>query len=188
MKRTLWLMPVLALVGACAIFDEETTPQEGAPPPPPPPPAAAVDWAQDPTAVTGWMRSLQGKPVVSYQDGLRAVAMLLDPELARQPWTTIKGRLMERDIVPKEWNYKPESNLDKGQLSYFLVKALGIDGGVMLRVLPTTRRYAFRECQHAGLIVGDYMSEAVTGETLLAALFKADLYQDEGTLNSLRRP
>lgn len=187
MKKTLWMLP-LALTAACAWLEADPTPAQDAPPSPPPPPAAAIDWVQDPTAVTTWMRSLQNKPVASYEDGLRAAALLTDAELARQPWTTIKGRLMEKEIVPKEWNFLPASNLTKGQMAYLMVETLDIEGGVVLRVMPNTRRYAFRECQQNGLIVGNFSDEAVSGTDLLATLHKADLYKQEGSINSLRRP
>lgn len=178
------LLPLFAL-GACAWI--EPTPEAPATPPPPPPPPIEVDW-QDPTAETTWMRSLEAKPVATYEDGLRAMALLIDPELAVQPWTTVKGRLMQRAIVPAEWNFLPDSSLNKGQLSYVVTQTLGIDGGIMMNVIGPTRRYAFRECQQKGLVVGNFRQEAVSGKDLLATLYKAEVYQRDGNLDSLRRP
>jgi hypothetical protein len=168
----------LVLIAACAIAPEAPTVPPPAPPPPP---------KQDATA-TGWLRSLDGKPAATFEDGLRAAAMLVDRELVTQPWTTLKGRLMGRGLVPEDWNYLPASMLSKGQMAYFLVEALELHGGVMLNILSNTRRYAFRECQHRGFIVGDFDDEVLSGNDLLAVLFKADLYQREGTLDSIRRP
>lgn len=181
--KTLTLLPLLALA-ACGFV--ETAPAPATPPPPPPPPIE-VDW-QDPTAETTWMMSLESKPVATYEDGLRAVALLVDRDLASQPWTTVKGRLMQRSVVPAEWNFLPDSPLTKGQLAYVLTQALAIDGGIMMNVLGPTRRYAFRECQQNGLVVGNYQQEAVSGKDLLASLYKAEVYQTDGNLDSLRRP
>jgi hypothetical protein len=177
MRKIAWLLGCLGLT-ACA----------SGPPAVGEAPAAAAPAQDDPTAGTTWLRSLDGKPAATFEDGLRAAAVLVDPPLVAQPWTTIKGRLMQRGIVPSDWNYLPASTLSKGQLAYFLVEALRLDGGVMLNILSNTRRYAFRECQAQGLIVGSFHEEVVTGNELLSILAKADVYQRERTLDSVRRP
>lgn len=182
--KKLICVPLLALAIGCFGTMDETV----LPPPPPPMPPVHTEEQEQPATATGWLRSLSEKDTATFADGLRAVAMLTDEELVTQPWTTLKGRLMERGIVPAEWNYLPASGLTKGHLSYILVEALNIEGGVMLHILPNWRRYAFRECRYVGLVVGNFHEESVSGPDLLGVLGKADIYLREGNLDSIRRP
>lgn len=156
-------------------------------PPCPEPPAAPIDWS-DPTASTAWLRSLDGRASVTWEDGTRAAATLVDPELGKQPWPVLIDRLVGLGIVPPDWHLSPGEPLTKGMLSVLLMELLPVRPGLVSAVMPQTPRYAFRECQVAGLVVGSFHDEAVSGQDLLSALTKADILRREGSLDSIRRP
>lgn len=152
--------------------------------------ACAPLLAQDKPAAAGkesrtaYLRRIFEKDRASYGDACRALLSLLKDEHTDADFAVVSGDLSGRGIVLSEWNLQENSLLTKGTLAYMLCQALEIKGGLTMRLFGSTRRYALRECQHKGLIVGGVMNEYVTGRELLDVLTNATVYREQGSADS----
>jgi len=69
---------------------------------------------------------------------------------------------------------KPKSIIKLRDLSLLIMRAYGIQGGLMYRLIPS-RRYAFRELVYNGVLEGsDDPSDNVTGKKLIEILSKLE--------------
>jgi len=133
---------------------------------------------------TAYLRRIFEKDRASYGDACRALLSLLKDEHTDADFAAVSGDLSGRGIVASDWNLQETSLLTKGTLAYMLCQALEIKGGLTMRLFGINRRYALRECQHKGLIVGGVMDEYVTGRELLDVLTNATVYREQGSADS----
>ncbi len=133
---------------------------------------------------TAYLRRIFEKDRATYGDACRAVLSLLKDEHTDADFVAVSGDLSGRGIVSADWNLQETSLLTKGTLAYILCQALEIKGGLTMRLFGVSRRYALRECQHKGLIVGGVMDEYVTGRELLDVLTNATVYREQGSADS----
>ena len=152
--------------------------------------ACAPLLAQDKPAAAGkesrtaYLRRIFEKDRASYGDACRAVLSLLKDEHTDADFAAVSGDLSGRGIVASDWNLQETSLLTKGTLAYMLCQALEIKGGLTMRLFGINRRYALRECQHKGLMVGGVMDEYITGRELLDVLTNATVYREQGSADS----
>jgi len=152
--------------------------------------ACAPLLAQDKPAAAGkesrtaYLRRIFEKDRASYGDACRAILSLLKDEHTDADFAAISGDLSGRGIIASDWTQQETSLLTKGTLAYMLCQALEIKGGLTMRLFGISRRYALRECQHKGLIVGGVMDEFVTGRELLDVLTNATVYKEQGSADS----
>jgi len=152
--------------------------------------ACAPLLAQDKPAAAGkesrtaYLRRIFEKDRASYGDACRAILSLLKDEHTDADFPAISGDLSGRGIIASDWALQETSLLTKGTLAYMLCQALEIKGGLTMRLFGISRRYALRECQHKGLIVGGVMDEFVTGRELLDVLTNATVYKEQGSADS----
>lgn len=133
---------------------------------------------------TAYLRRIFEKDRASYGDACRALLSLLKDEHTDADFAAVSGDLSGRGIVASDWNLQETSLLTKGTLAYMLCQALEIKGGLTMRLFGINRRYALRECQHRGLIVGGVMDEYVTGRELLDVLTNATVHREQGSADS----
>ncbi|HVR85012.1 MAG TPA: hypothetical protein VMU54_11920 [Planctomycetota bacterium] len=152
--------------------------------------AGAPLLAQDKSAPAGketrtaYLRRIFEKDRASYGDACRALLSLLKDEHTDAGFAAVSGELSGRGIVSADWGLQETSLLTKGTLAYMLAQALEIKGGLTIRLFGMSRRYALRECQHKGLIVGGVTDEFVTGRELLDVLTNATVYKEQGNADS----
>jgi hypothetical protein len=133
---------------------------------------------------TAYLRRIFEKDRASYGDACRALLSLLKDEHTDADFAAVSGDLSGRGIVSADWNLAEKSLLTKGTLAYMLCQGLEIKGGLTMRLFGVSRRYALRECQHKGLIVGGVMDEYVTGRELLDVITNATVYREQGNADS----
>ena len=133
---------------------------------------------------TAYLRRIFEKDRASYGDACRALLSILKDEHTDADFAAVSGDLSGRGVVSAEWNLQEMSLLTKGTLAYMLCQALEIKGGLTMRLFGINRRYALRECQHKGLIVGGVMDEYVTGRELLDVITNATVYREQGNADS----
>ena len=152
--------------------------------------ACAPLLAQDKPAAAGkesrtaYLRRIFEKDRASYGDACRGLLSLLKDEHTDADFAGVSGDLSGRGVVSVDWNLQETSPMTKGTLAYMLCQALEIKGGLTMRLFGINRRYALRECQHKGLIVGGVMDEYVTGRELLDVLTNATVYREQGSADS----
>jgi hypothetical protein len=136
---------------------------------------------------TAYVRRLYERDIATHGDACRAVLSLVRDEPSEKPAGTIQRELAELNIVDLGWGLDESAKLTRGTLAYMLCKALGIKGGVTMAVFGTTRRYALRECIYLGLMSGGTVDEYVSGRELIDIIADAEVYKEEGSLDSLRK-
>lgn len=133
----------------------------------------------DKSSATGLYRELLDKKVATVQDSFLILATLIknktvyDVEEAKQ--TLIGEKILTKEEVSKA---KLTNPLKHSFLAYLLFKTLNLKGGLMIRILGVTPRYALKECIYAGLIKGEFSSKYISGAELLSILSRAKEYRD----------
>lgn len=105
-----------------------------------------------------FLLELYNKKVSSIADACRAISILL-------------GR--EEQFVQK-FNY--QEPLRKGQVAYMLCKALDMKGGLWLRLLGLSQRYALRELVYERVMVPGNVQDFMSGKELISTLNQAADY------------
>lgn len=137
-------------------------------------------WADTPAKSDAQFFMLLGrKPVASLNDGYQAVAMLVrgDGELLSPE--ACRALLVGRKVARASWGSDPKAALTKGKLAYMVCQALGIKGGLTMRLFGPSERYALFECLHLDLMVGGATYQNCTGGELVGVIDRADRYQRE---------
>lgn len=97
------------------------------------------------------------------------VAMVFYSFLDEKPVKTPKealAALAKKNRMPDDWDL--DSNASLGEVCYLICTTLEIEGGVTMRVIGTTPRYAYRECVCRGLVKANGPHSAVSGRDLLS--------------------
>ncbi len=127
---------------------------------------------------SSFLHYLARVPVVTVDEGARAVLMLIgptDPEASfEQRWSELE-RL---GAVREGWGCVPEDTLDKGTLAHMLARIcklpIGPNDWVSATLGLGDRRYALRSCVYHGLMAQGIPQDPVTGGELLSALIAAE--------------
>lgn len=158
--------------------------------------ALLVGACQSPSSTTGQLDSVDAfAPAVDSAE--------LAYDLALEPWCTnnqaasmilllVDGQdghnrfdqrllaLDSRDLARANWNLEAEEPVTKGTLAFMVCRALDIEGGLLMRVMPS-RRYAYREAVYARLMSAGSSYEPVTGPEAVGIFSRAARYrQNEG--------
>ena len=121
--------------------------------------------------------SLSYKQVAMIDDGYRAVAILTRGKDDLKEPGKCRDFLVGRKIAREKWGLAPDKPLTKGKLAYMVCQALGIKGGVTMRLFGPSQRYCLFECQYLELMTGGATYEHVTGGELVSTIDRADQYK-----------
>jgi hypothetical protein len=164
MRGLLWIVgPVILLGASCASAGAVPAPASAAP-------AAASTDAQ-------FFGELGYKDVASAADAARAVAILASEGAQNSPdFEANKAYLMQRGILPDGWLNKAaaDASIDKGHLASLICRALGIKGGLWMRLFGPQPRLALRECAYLGLMMTGCDYRHVSGGELVGVIDRAD--------------
>ncbi len=135
-----------------------------------------------PAGDTSYFRELVDKGNATYADAYRMINILAKGhDTPDESFDDFKNELLNLEIIPQKWSdFKADEFINRGQLAYMLVKALGIKGGLTTRIFGPTPRYAFRECVMRKLIASGFPNELVSGGELISVLSRAERFQEEG--------
>jgi hypothetical protein len=137
---------------------------------------------------TVFLHYLTTVPVVTVDEGFRAVLMLVD---APSDASTFCGRreVLERlGAIKPAWNVEPDQVLDKGTLAHMVRTVcdlpLGFNELWLSRLGLGDRRYALRTCVDLGVMSYGLSYAPVTGGELLSVITKAESYLESRFLES----
>ena len=136
-------------------------------------------------ADTSYFRELVNKGNATYYDAYRMMAILESgQDTPDANYDELKKGLAELKIIPKDWESKKESEfVNRGELAYMLFKSLEMKGGLTVKILGVSCRYAFRECVDKKLIVEGFAGQLLSGEELISILAEAEKYQQKNLPN-----
>lgn len=117
------------------------------------------------------------KPVASLNDAYQAVAMVVRGDGKVAPADECRKLLVERKIARESWGGDPATPLTKGKLAYMICQALGIKGGLTMRLFGPSERYCFFECQYLELMAGGAAYQHCAGGELVSVIDRADEYK-----------
>ena len=144
--------------------------------------------AQDPDTLPGtsFLHYLATVPVVSVEEGCRAILLVANGVEKHRTHRERYAELLRRGMVREAWQLQPGDMLDKGTLAYMAHKVCQLPGGLNTLLLGSwglgDRRYALKEVSAAGIMPYDVPYRVLRGGELLAVLAKIDAYMAEHEL------
>lgn len=120
---------------------------------------------------------LSYKNVATMGDGYQAVAMLVRRDGALADPAACRDMLRQRGVARASWGDDLAAPVAKGRLAYMVCQALGIKGGLTMRLFGPSERYCLFECQHLELMAGGAVYQHCTGGELVSVIDRADVYQ-----------
>ena len=146
-------------------------------------------------------RDLAEKGVATYENGCRAILHFVNVPAEAMTFDEIVAELKEKGIIGRRWKYKADKTLTRGIMAYMTCKVLKIKGGLTMRAINATKRfaglicsglkikdglpfpdigmtkrYAHLECLDMGLMPAGHKKKFLTGHDLLALLYRIEQY------------
>jgi len=127
---------------------------------------------------TAFLHYLATVPLVTVDEGMRAVLILTDARPRPTDYAARFDRLLAMKAVRENWKLSADQLLDQGSLAYMLRAVCRLRGGLNEALASRTgwgdRRYALKTCVHAGILRNARPSDPITGGELLSALTAAE--------------
>jgi hypothetical protein len=149
--------------------------------------AARRSWTPpcDPNTLNSatFLHYLAATPLVTVDEGMRAVLLLTDDGARFPTFERRKNELVRRGAVKTAWALDADNILDKGTLAYMLGTVCDLPRGLNETVFAAAgwgdRRNSLRACVHEGLLRHGVPSEPVKGGELLSAMTQAERFLAE---------
>ncbi|MFC1666332.1 hypothetical protein ACFL0P_00480 [Candidatus Omnitrophota bacterium] len=128
-----------------------------------------------------YFRGLLERRVTFLKDICRVLVILMGEEARLKDFDSQLAFLKEKKIIPKEIGsrLKPEEPLRKGVASIMFCRALGLKGGISLRIFKSSSRYALKELMFEGMMISGRTDDLLNGKELVFTLTKAADYLAE---------
>jgi len=140
--------------------------------------AAQTAWADTPAETDArFFMLLSYKDVATMGDGYQAMAMLVRHEGTLTDPAKCRDLLRERKVARASWGDDLAAPLPKGRLAYMVCQALGIKGGLTMRLFGPSERYCLFECKYLELMAGGAQYQHCAGGELVSVIDRADQYQ-----------
>lgn len=107
---------------------------------------------QDTTAELDYWHGLPGQSAVSNDEAFHGVLLMFDGADATMSYDNRVAALKERGWLPEGFEEGPDIAMRRGTLAYILVRAMDVEGGVMMFVTSRSARYANLELQRIGVM------------------------------------
>ncbi|NIA21400.1 MAG: hypothetical protein GWP05_05405 [Anaerolineaceae bacterium] len=127
------------------------------------------------------------KQVAMIDDGYRAVAILARGKDDLKEPAKARDFLVESHVAREKWGLDAKTPLSKGKLAYMVCQALGIKGGLVMRLFGPSERYCLFECEFLELMTGGATYENVTGGELVSTIDRADQYKQAAEAEAARK-
>ncbi len=126
-----------------------------------------------------YIRDLADMRCTTFEDGCRAIMMLEAGEIPEDTFVEIARELTEKGIIKEKWQTEPARLLDKGRIAYMVCKALGIKGGLTMRIFGVSGRYGLRALTDLKIMVKGADAKYVSGGELLGIVYRAQEYRNK---------
>ena len=144
---------------------------------------------EDDFSLNQYFSKLLAVEVATYSDAYKSLVVLLGVEGQYNDTGSQFRYLRETGIIPK--NIGTQENYDeplrKGALAYMFVKAMGIKGGITLRIFGTTQRYALKELVYQEIMFPGIVHDFISGQELIWTLTQAADYMGNKQTESKRQ-
>lgn len=140
-------------------------------------PLTADSAGNDPAAQLQFWHSLSQRPVTSNDEAFHALLLYLDGQDSASGYEQRVELLTQRGVLPEGFDRPGNEAVQRGTLAVALVKAAQIKGGVMMRLIGPTERYAVRELQYVGVFPPSGTHQTFSGGEFLDVLGRIEDYQ-----------
>ena len=140
-------------------------------------PAPAAVAPASPSSDAQFFAELAYKDVATAADTARALAILVsEGKETGADFDAARAYLRQQKVLPDGWldSADAQSQTCKGRLAVLLCKALGIKGGLRMRLFGPLPRLALNECAYLEIMVGGCDFCYVSGGELVGAIDRAD--------------
>lgn len=121
--------------------------------------------------------ALAERPVTSNDDAFHGLLLFLDGEDPAADYADRLSTLRSRGLLPGGFDAPADRAVDRGTLAVAIVKALKIDGGLVMRVFGPSPRYAVRELQFMELYPPSSPHQTFSGTEFVGIIGKLEDYQ-----------
>ena len=143
-------------------------------------PRRSYEPEQDVSALSDvlFLHYLATVPVVTVDEGFRAVLMLVDTPEDVSTFPARRAVLAHMGAIKPAWELEPEQVLNKGTLAHMVRTVCGLPPGLNeLWLSPLglgDRRYALKTCVYVGVMSSGLSYAPVTGGELLSVITKVE--------------
>jgi len=141
--------------------------------------ASKLKVEQEEILTADYLDALVKKEIVTEADGAFVMSVLLGKDENLLDFFARKQFLLDNKILSRKFEneFREEEPLRRGLLAYMVYQALGIKGGLTLRVFGPSQRYAQLELVYRGIMFSGSSSEYLSGEELIYVSVKAAEYR-----------
>lgn len=158
------------------------------PPAPPAAPEKAPARAGADDSDARFFGELGYKDCATAADAARALAILVSEGKQRTgDFGACKAYLAQRGVLPDGWldKAKADEPVEKSNLARLVCRAMGIKGGLWMRLLGPLPRLALRECIYHELMAGGADYAYVSGGELVGVIDRCDRWRAKETGRAL---
>jgi hypothetical protein len=131
----------------------------------------------DPDQQMDFLHSLADRPITSNDEAFHGLVLFLDGSDPAGDYPARVAALRSRGMLPSGFAQSADQAVERGTLAVALVKALSIKGGLTMRVLGPSPRYAVRELQYMDIYPVSSPNQTFKGSEFLSILSRAEEYQ-----------
>ena len=131
----------------------------------------------DPEAQMEFWHTLVDRKITSNDEAFHGLLLFLDHEDPSEDYEARVALLKERQMIPESFNQPAGAPIQRGTLAVALARALQIKGGVTMRVMGPSPRYATRELQYLSLYPASSPRQTFSGSEFLGIIGRAEDYE-----------
>jgi hypothetical protein len=133
--------------------------------------------SSEPDAQLEFWHSLADDPIASNDAAFHGLLLYLDGKDDAKDYPSRVATLKQRKLLPASFNEPAEAAVRRGTLAVAILKVIDERGGLTMRVLGPTPRYAVRELQFMGLYPPSTPNQSFSGNEFLGIIGKLEDYQ-----------
>jgi hypothetical protein len=131
----------------------------------------------DPDTQLEFWHSLADRPVISNDEAFHAIQLFLEGNDAGVNYAQRVASLQSRGLLAKDFDRPANEAVVCGVLAVVWVQALDIKGGVVMRTIGPTERYAVYELRHLGIYPPCDPHQTFTGGEFIDLMGRVEDYQ-----------
>ncbi len=120
---------------------------------------------------------LHDLPLTSNDEAMHGLLLLVDGQDPSADYAARVQTLRERGLLAGDFQGQADEAVRRGTVAVVLVKALDIEGGVMMRLLGPVDRYAVRELNYLNIFPPSSPHQTFSGAQFVAVVGRVEDYQ-----------
>jgi len=131
----------------------------------------------DPAQQMDFLHTLAVRPITSNDEAFHGLVLFMDGNDPASDYPARVASLRARNMLPVGFAESADHAVERGTVAVALVRGLSIKGGLTMRVLGPTPRYAVRELQFLDIYPPSSPNQTFKGSEFLSILSKAEEFQ-----------